>query len=146
MEKMTKEYAKERLFEQKLDCAQTVFSHFAEELDLDEEEALRIASGFGGGMHHGGACGCVTGGLMTLGLKYGFTDGTDEVGKNLMNEKSQKYLARFRERCGALNCRELLGVDVGTDEGKMKAGEVIPLRCPGFVEAACDILDEMLSD
>ena len=39
MEKMTKEYAREKLFGQNLDCAQTVFSHFAEELDLDEEDA-----------------------------------------------------------------------------------------------------------
>ena len=146
MEKMTKEYAREKLFGQNFDCAQTVFSHFAEELDLDEEDALKIASGFGGGMHHCGACGCVTGGLMALGMKYGFADGTDEVGINLMNEKAQKYMALFRERCGALNCRELLGTDVSTTEGKMKAGEVIPLRCPGFVEAACDILDEMLSE
>ena len=43
MESMTLEKATARLFEDNFDCAQTVFSHFAEELDLDEETALKIS-------------------------------------------------------------------------------------------------------
>jgi hypothetical protein len=39
MEKMTEERAAHRLFNQGFDCAQTTLSHFAEELDLDEETA-----------------------------------------------------------------------------------------------------------
>ena len=53
MEEMTEELARARLFEDGFDCAQAVFSHFAEDLDLDEELALKIAAGFGGGMHRG---------------------------------------------------------------------------------------------
>ena len=37
MEHMTEEMARARLFEDNFDCAQSVFSHFAEELGLDEE-------------------------------------------------------------------------------------------------------------
>lgn len=144
MEEMTREKARFRLFEQKLNCAQTVLSQFAERLDIDEETALKVAANFGGGMHKGDMCGCVTGGLMALGLKYGVTDGTDAVGTAILNEKSLKYMSLFSERCGALRCRELLGADVGTDEGKMKAGEIIPQRCPDYVTAACEILEEMI--
>ena len=146
MESMTLEKATARLFEDNFDCAQTVFAHFAEELDLDEETALKIAAGFGGGMHLGDMCGCVTGGLMVLGLKYGWNEEGDAVGRDLMNRKAQEYERRFRERLGGLRCRELLEADVSTSEGKMLAAERIPDRCPGFVAAATEILEEMLED
>ncbi len=146
MAAITEEEARYRLFDQGFDCAQTVFSAFAEDLDLDEETALKIAAGFGGGMHQGDMCGCVTGGLMVLGLKYGWNEEGDSVGKDLMNRKAQEYERRFRERLGGLRCRELLEADVSTSEGKMLAAERIPDRCPGFVAAATEILEEMLED
>lgn len=146
MEKMTVELARERLFEQKYDCAQTVFSHFAEELDLDEEVALKLASGFGGGMHKGDMCGTVTGGLMVLGLKYGFSQAGDTVGKELMNQKAMEYERRMQEATGGLRCREMLGVDPSTPEGKLEAGSIIPNRCPGLIVTACSILEELLQD
>ena len=146
MAAITEEEARYRLFDQGFDCAQTVFSAFAEELGLDEETALKIASGFGGGMHQGDMCGCVTGGLMALGLKYGWCEEGDAVGKDLMNRKAQEYERRFRERLGGLRCRELLEADVSTQEGKMLAAERIPARCPGFAAAATEILEELLED
>ena len=143
---MTEEIARYRMLDQGFDCAQTVLAAFAEDLDLDEETALKVAAGFGGGMHLGDVCGAVTGGLMVLGLKYGFTEEGDTVGKNIMNGKAQEYERRLREKIGALHCRELLGVDPSTPEGKLQAGSVIPERCPGFVTAACDLLEELLED
>lgn len=143
---MTEEMARARLFEDGFDCAQAVFSHFAEDLDLDEELALKIAAGFGGGMHQGDMCGCVTGGLMALGLKYGFSEPGDVVGKSIMDQKAQEYERRMKEALGGIRCRELLGADVSTPEGKMEAGNVIPQRCPGFVAKACEILEELLED
>ncbi len=146
MEKMTVERAAYRLFDQEYDCGQTTFSHFAEELGLDEETALKIASGFGGGMHKGDECGCVTGCLMSLGLKYGFSEPNDEVGRDIMKKKAQEYMERFKARFGSIYCNDLLETDVTTDEGKAKAGEVIPKRCPGFVAGACEMLEALLKD
>ena len=146
MAALTEEEAKYRLFDQGFDCAQTVLSAFAEDLDLDEETALKVAAGFGGGMHLGDMCGCVTGALMALGLKYGWSEEGDRVGKDLMNGKAQEFERRFRERLGSLRCRELLEADVSTPEGKFLAAERIPQRCPGFVAAATEILEEMLEE
>ena len=101
MEHMTEEMAAAKLFEDCYDCAQTVFSHFAEELGLDEETALKISAGFGGGMHKGDMCGTVTGGLMALGLKYGFCEPKDAVGKDIMNKKAQEYERRVFEGSSA---------------------------------------------
>jgi len=147
MEHMTEEKASARLFEDQFDCAQTVFSHFAEELGLDEELALKIASGFGGGMHKGDMCGTVTGGLMALGLKYGFCEPGDTVGKEIMNKKAMEFERRVQEaNNGCLLCREMLGVDPSTPEGKMQAKDIIPKRCPLLVTRACAILEELLED
>jgi C_GCAxxG_C_C family probable redox protein len=146
MDKMTEEMAAYRLLEQGYDCAQITLGHFVEELDLDEETALKIASGFGGGMHRGDECGCVTGGLMALGLKYGFTEPNDDVGKDIMKKKSQQFMDRFKAKFGSVYCRDLIEADVTTDEGKVKAGENIPKRCPGFVTGACEILEDLLKD
>lgn len=145
--KMTEEMASARLFEDNFDCAQTVFAHFAEDLGMDEETALKVAAGFGGGMHKGDMCGTVTGGLMALGLKYGFCEPNDAVGKDIMNQKAIEYERRVAEANeGCIRCRELLGVDTSTPEGKMAAGEIIHARCPGFVVKACNILEELLED
>jgi hypothetical protein len=50
-------------------CSQTVFSLPGEKLGVDPALCLRIAAGFGGGLSRsGGACGCVTGAVMAIGL------------------------------------------------------------------------------
>ncbi|MBR6521965.1 MAG: C_GCAxxG_C_C family protein [Oscillospiraceae bacterium] len=145
-DKMTPETAAYRLFDMGYDCAQTVLAHFADDLDLEEETALMISSAFGGGIAGtGGMCGCVTGALMALGMKYGFTE-PDNIAKNIMTAKNNEFIAKFKERCGAINCRELLGVDVSVPEQAAEAPELIQARCPHFVTAACDILEEMLED
>ena len=52
-------------------CAQMVFSYFAEKNGLDINKALKISSAFGGGMGKGDICGVITGAYMALGLIYG---------------------------------------------------------------------------
>ncbi len=148
-EKMTPEIAAYRMFEQGFDCAPTVVSHFAADLDLEEETALKIASGFGGGISGmGSVCGCVTGALMALGLKTGWCEPGDAVGRKEMGAKAAEFFRRFKERCGSIYCRELLGLDVSIPEQAAQVMEEgrIQARCPHFVTAACEILDEMLED
>ena len=67
MDKADKAY--ELLAKGNTNCAQAVLSSCCEELGLDKNLAMKIAQGFGGGMHHsGGACGAVTAAYMILGL------------------------------------------------------------------------------
>ncbi|NLO47315.1 MAG: C_GCAxxG_C_C family protein [Clostridiales bacterium] len=147
-EKMTEETAAYRLFDLGYDCCQTVLSYCAEDLGMDEEDALKLGSGFGGGLHVGEVCGCVTGAVMALGLKYGFSEPKDDIGKQIMNARTGEFIRRFKEENGALRCKELLGYDVSIPEEKAKIGEdgIIPQKCPGLVCSACRILDNMLDD
>ena len=146
-DKMTGEIAAYRLFDMGYDCCQTVLSYCAEDLGMDEEDALRLASGFSGGLHIGEVCGCVAGAAMALGLKYGVHEPNDEIGKSIIKAKTDEFMRRFIEENGALRCKELLGHDVSIPEEKAKVAEegIIQKKCPGFVCSACKILDDLLN-
>jgi C_GCAxxG_C_C family probable redox protein len=145
---MTAETAAYRLFDMGYDCCQTVLSYASEDLGMDEEDALKLGSGFGGGLHVGEVCGCVVGATMALGLKFGVHEPNDEIGKSIMKAKTDEFRRRFIEENGALRCKELLGYDVSIPEEKAKIGEegIIRKKCPDFVCSACRILDDLLED
>jgi C_GCAxxG_C_C family probable redox protein len=137
-----------RMFEQEFSCAQSVFTAYADPADLSREMALRVASGFGGGLARtGDICGAVTGAIMALGLRHcGVPAEADPLAKQQAYPPVQEFLARFKARHGSIVCRELLGCDLGTPEGLERASEqgVFKSRCPGFVRTAAEILEELL--
>ncbi len=134
-------------FKQRFNCAQSVLSTYAEELGLEREQALRIATGFGGGMGRlADTCGVVTGAFMVLGLKYGMIDPADQASKEKTYAAVQAFAKEFKARFGSLDCRDLLGVDLSTPGGLAMAHErkLIDQRCPILLQAAAEILDSML--
>jgi C_GCAxxG_C_C family probable redox protein len=124
-------------------CAQTVFSLFAPELGVDEKTALKIASGFGGGMACAETCGAVTGSYMVIGLKHGH-DVSDPQKKAFTKMQVQKFNEKFKKRFGSLICKELAGFDISTPVGSAAARDanVFETRCPVFIKTACNILEE----
>ncbi|HKI88416.1 MAG TPA: C-GCAxxG-C-C family protein, partial [Draconibacterium sp.] len=128
-------------FPLKFNCAQTVFSLFAPDLGLDEQTALKIASGFGGGMACAETCGAVTGSYMVIGMKHGHsTSGPDEKAKTKL--MIQKFNEEFKKEYGTLICKELTGFDISTPEGSFNAQQeaVFINKCPTFIKTACTIL------
>lgn len=142
---MTLEKVKE-LISQGFNCAQIVFSCRAEKSGLDRETALRIAGAFGGGMHHGETCGCVTGALMALGLKYGQCNPYDPAAKNLAIQKKTEFEENFKEAHETLICRELLGYDISIPAEKSMILEkgLLDQICPYLILDACQILEDMI--
>lgn len=60
-------------------CAQSVLLAFSDETGLDDATAMRIASGFGGGMARmREVCGAVSGMFMAAGLIFGSDDVSHE--------------------------------------------------------------------
>ena len=126
----------------KFNCAQTVFGLFASELGIDEKTALKIASGFGGGMNCAETCGAVTGAYMVIGMKHGHSSpNPDEKANTKMLVK--KFNEKFKEAHGSLICKQLTGFDISTPEGSAAAGEagVFQSKCPVFIKTACTILE-----
>ena len=128
----------------KYNCAQTVFSLFAKDLGLEETTALKIASGFGGGMACAETCGAVTGAYMVIGMKYGNFKPYDFEGKANTKAFVRRFNEQFKKIHGSLVCKELTGFDISTSEGNVAAKEanVYSLKCTKFIQTACDILEE----
>jgi C_GCAxxG_C_C family probable redox protein len=134
-------------FQDGFNCSQIVLSTHAARFGLAEDVALRIASPFGGGVARTGhLCGAVTGALMALGLKFGTTRTGDKEGKERLYILAGEFMARFRERHGSLFCRELLGCDLGTPEGRQEAHDkrLVEELCTRLVADATEISAEII--
>jgi C_GCAxxG_C_C family probable redox protein len=124
-----------------------VLSTYGPRSGLDRETALKVAGAFGGGMGRlGETCGAVTGALMVIGLKHGKTRDDDDASRERTYELVHEFTARFRDRNGSILCRELLGHDLNTPEGREAAADqqLFLVLCPRFVRDAAEILEEMV--
>lgn len=132
-------------FGQGYNCAQAVLSSFSEKYGMKQEDAYRIATGFGGGIRCGEVCGAVAGGVLVVGLKYG--NDTQEEGntKWLCYEKTVEFTNIFQKRKGSIVCRELLDCNIGEPEKMKFANETGLFKrvCPGMIKEAVEILEEL---
>lgn len=138
------EQAKDR-FSKGFNCSQVVFSAFASELGLDEDKALSIASGFGGGLGKAEVCGVVTGAIMAIGLKVGHCDIEDMEKKEQVKEMTALFMERFDERFEYIRCKELLGFDKTKPEEleQILEQDLLIKKCPVFVEVAISLVEEI---
>ncbi|NQU13579.1 MAG: C_GCAxxG_C_C family protein [Desulfobacteraceae bacterium] len=104
-------------------CAQTTLLCCQELLEIRNDDVLKSATGFGGGMgNRGEICGAVSGGVMALSQKFGRVELSEEEArrKEYTYELVSAYLNKFKEFEGSLYCRDILGVDI-SDQAKRKA-------------------------
>jgi C_GCAxxG_C_C family probable redox protein len=133
-----------KVFREGFNCAQGVLLPFAEANGLAGEKALLAASAFGAGMGRSQeTCGAVTGALMAIGLKYGFTRPDDQARKDAVLRKSREFMARFREEFGTLKCKDLLGLDLNTDAGQamhkeLNQRELICVKCVSYAASVIE--------
>lgn len=101
----------EELFRKGFNCSQAVFTAYADMFGFDEETALKVSAGLGGGCgRQRELCGAVSGAVMIIGLKFGATDSEDREGKQLCYEKVREFTNEFKKNNPSIVCRELLGI------------------------------------
>lgn len=145
---MTKgEYAKQ-LFLEGYNCAQAVFGAFAEDLGLNFETAVKLSSGFGGGMGRlREVCGAVSGMFMVFDTKYGYISPTDTKSKKELYCHIQKLAGEFEQENGSIICRELLGLSEKSSSPNpdKRTNEYYKKRpCKELVELAANIVDNYM--
>jgi C_GCAxxG_C_C family probable redox protein len=132
-------------FDQGFNCAQSVLVAFAPQLGLQESQALKLASPFGGGVsRRGQICGAVTGALMALGLAQGVDS---PASKEEAYRLGQEFLQKFEAKHGTILCRELLNEDISTPVGLQQARDkgIFSVLCPQLVRDAAEITAAMLA-
>lgn len=103
-------------FHRGFNCAQSVFTPFAERLGLNEEAALRVSSAFGAGLGRmRGTCGAFSGLCMVAGFCKGNLSGNPED-KEKIFALTRELAANFKTEFGTLLCRELLHLSEGEQE------------------------------
>ena len=134
------------MYEEGFSCTQAVLAAYCEKFGLDKDAALKISSGFGGGMHLDQTCGAVTGAFMVIGLKYGRYK-VDDLEAKKKTYLVMAYLAeKFKTKHKSISCTKLMGCDISTIDGLEKAKEkdLFNKLCPVYVRTAAQILEEIL--
>lgn len=130
-------------------CCSGVLAAYASEAGMDPDLAGAAGRGMAGGIGGlGNVCGAVSGAVMAIGLKT--TKGNNihdvETGFKVM-ELAREFVSRFEEEHSSIQCRELIGYDISSTEKSMLAmKENAFAKCPGYVESATQILDDLLGN
>ncbi|MDE7195196.1 MAG: EAL domain-containing protein [Oscillospiraceae bacterium] len=138
-----------KLLDEKYHCTQALFGAFATDFGLDLKTAFKISTCFGGGMRCGNTCGCITAGLLVLGMTFGFYNASDTEQEVYGNRKTEEFIRRFSEEMnGKVNCRDILGKDISVPDemAEIRKEGLILKRCPSALETSIDILEEMTAD
>ena len=117
---------------------------FGELYGLDRSTAFKLARAFGSGMGMGRECGAVTGAMMILGFKIQEAS-TEKETRFKVYDLNRELVRLFEKKHGTIICKDLLGVDLGTPEGRDKAirENLFRTLCPDFVRDAAQILSDM---
>ncbi len=129
-------------------CAQSVLLTFAGKIGLKDDEALRLASSFGGGMGRlREVCGAVSAMFMIAGFLKGYTEPDNDIAKANHYKLIQDLATEFKSKHGTIICRELLGLD-GTEFSPVpsaRTDEYYKERpCEEFIRCVAMIVEEEL--
>ncbi len=135
-------------FSRRFHCSQSVLAAFADKCGLTEEQALKAAGCFGGGMRKGEVCGACTGALMVLGMLYGHADENDLESRSHANKVTVEMMNRFKEKNGSYLCRDILKCNLATSEGTENArkNDLFGKVCPSAIASAVEILEEIIAE
>ena len=115
-------------------CAETVL-HAADEyygLELPERE-MKLVSGFGAGMQTGNVCGALLAAISVLSLKYVETKAHESAAiKPVTTLLTERFLDALD---GSLLCREIKPAYFREE-----------VRCLATVQAACDVLEQVIRE
>jgi len=134
-------------FRSGLNCAQAVFTAYSEKLNIDNDLALSVSCGFGGGMgRQQETCGAVTGAFMVLGVQNCKKVSDNKERKALTYSMIQEFSKKFKELHGSTDCIDLLKCEIKTDAGHdhAKANNLFETICEKCISDSIMITDSLL--
>lgn len=126
-------------FSSGFNCAESSLLSACRALEIKSDAVPKIATGFGAGVSRfGGICGALSGTVMAMGLAKGRKDSKDNDAKVKLYKMTAELLNEFKAEFGTVDCRELTGCNLLSEEGRTKfSNEKIHEEvCPKFVEFA----------
>jgi len=118
-----------------------------QEFEIEKDINPKIAFGFAGGIGNtGSVCGAVAGAVMAIGLKKGAAETMEDGMRNLA--VVQEFRRRFEAEMETINCRELTGMDLSTEEGveQFMSSDIPMTVCFPAVSVAYRLAMEVLKE
>jgi C_GCAxxG_C_C family probable redox protein len=125
-------------------CCESVLLALSEYLGVKSDLIPKIATGVGAGFSLSGlTCGAISGAALAIGAKYGRKN--NEESPQATWSRVNNFIEAFKERWGAVTCRELTRLDVKTPEGmKEYLTNVHDYACTERVKFAVKIAIKLL--
>lgn len=136
-------------FKEGYNCAQAVFYQYADRAGIAADDALKLATGFGGGMgRKQEVCGAISGGVLALGALYGRGENADKNQQEITYQKVRQFIDLFEQKNGNILCRKILDdCSLLTDEGRKRFAEENKIEtCYSCVNEAVQILDRLIAE
>ena len=134
------------LFRSGCNCSQAVFAAFSDITGIDEKNAFRMSSSFGGGLGRlREVCGAVSGISLVAGVLWGYDSFEDKSLKTEHYKTVAGMANKFSDVMGSYICRELLGLKdyKYSPVAEDRSSEYYATRpCERCIAAAARILDE----
>lgn len=129
-----------QLFGERYSCAQSIMLAYCDLVDVNEDFAFKISSGFEGGIAKlGKTCGTLNAAVMLLSLRYGETNKSDVESKMKRREIIRSFMIEFMKKHNkGINCADLL------TEEKDKTYIMHSEKCASIVGEVCDLLDKYM--
>lgn len=136
------------LFLEGYNCAQAVAVAFCDVTGMEEAQAAKMASPFGGGMGRmREVCGAVSGMLIVLGQLYGYDSSDDDGKKKELYHQVQALAKDFRQQAGSIICRELLKNPPSDPNPTPRTAEYYQARpCARMVMLAAELMDRFINE
>lgn len=132
---------------QEFHCSQALAGAFAEDFGYNLKNVMKISTCFGGGMHRGEVCGCITAAAMVFGMAFGLYDPQDKEQESFGYKNADEFFDRFRERMGGkTRCKEILGKDFSKPDelASIRREGLVKKVCPHVLQVSIEIIEDML--
>jgi C_GCAxxG_C_C family probable redox protein len=132
------------------DCLSTLrgASYATSEVNMTKDLALKIGTGFGGGIaRQGEVCGAYSAGVMILGILHGSGINDSKSKTDQTYKKVKEFGKLFKENNKSLLCIEILdGCDIDTVEGReiYKKKDLANIKCTKCLTTVVHSLNYML--
>jgi len=128
-------------------CSEAVLLALSETQNITSEIIPRIATGFGAGIsRHGEVCGALSGAVMGLGLRFGRSQVSETPQDSSPYQFGQTMVNLFVEHFGNIRCRDILDLDISSDEGRKKyrVQRLWESKCRELIRTATELAYDLL--
>ena len=131
-----------------LTCSQALLTVYGESCGIDPGKARLLGRTLAAGVgRQGETCGYVTAALLIL--AHAQDDKNETEARKKTHPVVMEFIRRFKERYGTTMCKDLLGADMGTEDGRKRIMEekLVARHCyseDGIGRFAAGILEELI--